>query len=258
MIIVLGGAGFVGSAFARRCRDQGIEHAVVTRQNYGKMAGTACDTLVDASGNSSKLLGRSDPAADLERSVLNVRRALADFEFSRYVLLSSCDVYPDCSAPSATAEDRDLDPRRQSVYGLHKRMAEMCVANACGDWIVLRLGGMVGPGLRKNPVYDIMHGGPLWVHPDSRLQFMETDEVARIGLHLAGHGGAAGAGPRNQVYNVCGTGTVRLGDLPGCGAVEVREGAPAVTYDVNTDKIRGLVRVPESAGAVASFMGGPA
>ena len=47
MIFVIGGNGFVGSAFARACAAAGQEHAVITRQNYPDYRGKACSVLVN-------------------------------------------------------------------------------------------------------------------------------------------------------------------------------------------------------------------
>lgn len=245
MIFILGGSGFVGSAFARFCDAEGLDHEVVTRSNYARHAGRRCETLVAAHGNSSKLLGRRDPVADFERTVSAVKKSLADFGFSRYVLASSCDVYPDCSSPGATGEG-SVPPAARHPYGFHKHLAEQCALHACPGALVLRLGGMVGPGLKKNPVYDILRGGPLWISPDSRLQYMHTDDVARIAMGLEG-----------GTYNLCGSGTVRVGDLPGAEGVEVADGAPRVTYDVDVSKISAEARLPRSERAVREFMREP-
>ena len=42
MIFILGGNGFVGSAFARLCRATGQEHVVLARDNYAAHRGRAC------------------------------------------------------------------------------------------------------------------------------------------------------------------------------------------------------------------------
>ncbi len=66
---------------------------------------------------------------------------------------------------------------------------------------------MVGPGLRKNPVYDILHDQPLRIHPDSQYQFLHTDEVARIAWQLV-RSGASGT-----IYNLAGQGLVSPRDI---------------------------------------------
>lgn len=246
MIFILGGGGFVGSAFARLCESRGLDHAVVTRSNYSEHAGKSCEVLINADGNSSKRLGESDPARDFELSVLSVKRSLVDFKFSKYVMVSSCEVYPDVSSPQTTREDAELSPAAQTPYGFHKRLAELCVMHACGDWLVLRLAGMVGPGLKKNPIHDVLHGGPLWVSPDSRMQYMHTDDVASLADKLAGR--------HSGIYNLCGRGTVRIGDLPGAGQVPVSDGAPTIIHDASVEKASALVDLPESRNAAERFV----
>lgn len=246
MIFILGGGGFVGSAFARLCEARGLDHAVVTRSNYAEHAGRRCETLINADGNSGKRLGESDPVADFELSVSSVKKSLSDFRFSKYVLASSCEVYPDVSSPRTTREDSKIDPAAQSPYGFHKRLAELCVEHACGDRLVLRLAGMVGPGLKKNPVYDILRGGPLWVSPDSRMQFMHTDDVAESAADMAGR--------CSGTYNLCGSGTVRIGDLPGADSAEVSDGAPVIVHDASIEKASRETRIRGSKEAAEQFM----
>ncbi len=54
MIYLIGGRGFVGSACARLFAAKGIEHRVITRENYASFRGTPCDVLINANGNSRK------------------------------------------------------------------------------------------------------------------------------------------------------------------------------------------------------------
>ena len=48
------------------------------------------------------------------------------------------------------------------------------------NWLILRLGGFVGLGLKKNPIYDILQGGPLWLAPESELQFLQVEFYPNI------------------------------------------------------------------------------
>ncbi|MDE2292105.1 MAG: SDR family oxidoreductase, partial [Elusimicrobia bacterium] len=250
MILILGGKGFVGSAFARWCERGGREFRVVTRADYASHVGTSCDVLINAAGNSSKPLAAERPLADFEASVLAVRRSLEDFRPGLYVHISSCDVYPDCSSPAATAEDAPLPPARQSAYGFHKRLAELCVMNRAPRWLVLRAGGFVGPGLRKNAVFDILNGGPLWLDPSSELQYLSTDAAAALAMTLVEKAAV------NEVFNLCGDGTVRLEDIarragrkPGA-----RPGSPVKRYDVSLRKLKEAVPVPRSEDEVFRFV----
>ena len=250
MVFILGGHGLVGSAFARHCQRTGRPYTILDRQNRASYAGRACDVFVNANGNSSKLLATREPLEDFDASVRSVGASLRDFAFRRYVLISSCDVYPDCSSPETTRESRQLDPGLQSAYGFHKLLAEQCVRHAAADWLILRCGGFVGPGLKKNPIYDVLHGGPLYLDPASELQFLHTDRAAEITFELLDRG------VRREVFNLCGSGVVALREVTALerSPVPVQPGSPRVRYDVALEKILALVDLPETRPAVLAFV----
>lgn len=102
MIFILGGRGFVGSAFVRYCQQNRLEHTVIDRANYAEFIGHSCDVLINANGNSKKFLAHQQPLQDFDASVRSVRASLIDFHAALYIYLSSCDVYPDCSSPILT------------------------------------------------------------------------------------------------------------------------------------------------------------
>lgn len=184
MIFILGGNGFVGSAIARFCSSQGWEHRVIGRANYTEFVGQSCDLLINANGNSKKFVATREPTVDFEMSVLSVQRSLFDFEFRKYVFFSSADVYPETTSPETTCETTEIDITKQSRYGFHKYLAEQIVRHGCADWTIFRLGGMVGPNLVKNPIYDLLNSESLFVHPDSEMQFLHTSKVAELTFEL--------------------------------------------------------------------------
>jgi nucleoside-diphosphate-sugar epimerase len=251
-IFILGGKGFVGSAFARVCAERGLDFVVIDRQSYRDVVGRRCGLFVNANGNSRKPLASQAPLEEFDASVRSVRQSIIDFPCEQYVHLSSCDVYPNCSSPATTCEDQALDPRQQSPYGFHKYLAELCVRHAAPSWLVVRLGGFVGPGLRKNAIFDILHGGPLWLDPASELQFMSTDAAAQIVLDLAADG------PRNEVVNVCGRGIIQLDEVMQLVGreVPVNPGSPVVHYNVSIEKASRRVQLPPTRQTVAEFVRG--
>ncbi len=177
-VIIIGGEGFVGSAYTRWCQQNSVNHLVINRANYENYIGTKCDLLINANGNSKKFLARENPLLEFDESVRSVRRSLIDFPANKYVFLSSCDVYPDCSTPETTAEDSIININEQSAYGFHKYLAEQCVSHCHSDWLIFRMGGFVGKGIKKNPIFDILQGEKLWLHPESQLQYINTDVAA--------------------------------------------------------------------------------
>ncbi len=250
MIFILGGRGLVGSGFARYCERTGKPFKVIHRENYAAHIGQSCTLLINANGNSSKILSRRDPKQDFEASVSSVRASLEDFGYKRYMHVSSCDVYPDCSSPETTRETLPLDASRQTAYGFHKLLAEQCVQHVADDWLILRCGGFVGPGLKKNAIYDILQGGPLFLDPDSELQFLHTDRAAEIVFRLID------LGIRREIFNLCGKGLVRLKDVIELTGkpVPVNPQSPKVRYEVGMDKLLALVDVPPTPEAVFEFV----
>lgn len=250
MIFILGGRGFVGSAFARVCQAQGRPYAILDRQNYAQSVGQACDIFINANGNSKKFMAQQDPLGEFDASVRSVRASLVDFKYRCYVYLSSCDVYPDCSTPATTAEDQSIEITQQSPYGFHKYLAEQCVRHAARPWLIVRFGGFVGPGLKKNPIYDILNGGPLWLDPESELQYMHTNRAAEIVLHLLDRG------VHNEIMNVCGRGVICLREVITLVGreVPVQPGSPKVRYETSIEKLSRLVDVPETRPAVIEFV----
>jgi len=252
MIFLLGGRGLVGSAFARLCEHNGTPYTIIDRENYGSLTGQSCELFINANGNSRKPLATREPMTDFDANVRVTRQTLVDFRFERYIHLSSCDVYPDCSSPALTSEAQVLDPAVQSPYGFHKALAESCVRHAARDWLIFRLGGFVGPGLKKNAIFDILNGGPLWLDPGSARQVLHTDDAARLVLDLAKRS------QTSDVFNLCGSGVVSLAEvLADAGReVPVTPGSPRVHYEVNIEKVSRLVEVPETRRTVAAFVAG--
>lgn len=252
MIYIIGGRGYVGSGFARYCRARGVPHQVITRENYDELAGTSCDVLVNANGNSRKYLADRAPLVEFNQSVRSVAVSLAAFKAGSYVLISTGDIYDDPSGPDTTNEDREPDLGRISRYGLHKSLAERLVMGGHPDWLVVRAGGFVGPGIKKNAVFDILTGAKIWLSPASELQFIHTDHAAEIIMGIVEKGGAG-----RQIVNFGGQGTVNLGELHAAvGSSGVFDPtAPTIRFELSLAKLTALspVAIPHSGDEVGHF-----
>jgi len=250
MIGIIGGNGFVGSAFVRYCQRVGLAHAIIDRESYVGMVGREWDILINANGNSKKFLANEKPLEEFDASVRTVRSSLQDFRAGCYVHLSTCDVYADCSSPATTRETDEPDVAKQSTYGFHKYLAEQCVRHAAGSWLIFRMGGFVGQGLKKNPIYDILHGQSLWLDPRSELQYLNTDDAAGMVFRILEKG------IHQEIVNLCGSGVVALSEVLGLVSrhVAIRPNSPQVRYEVSIEKLAGLTCVPDSRRTVLSFV----
>lgn len=250
MIFILGGNGFIGSAYARYCVKNNLDHVVINRSNYAQMVGASCNLFINANGNSKKFLSKNNPIEDFDLSVASVRRSLIDFKFSRYVFLSSCDVYPDSTNTYSTIESSALDIKSQSPYGFHKFLAEQCVQHTAKDWLIIRQGGFVGENLIKNSVYDVLNGEKLWLQPDSKFQFINTNTSASLVFDLVNKNIS------NQIFNLTATGTISINEMQAFAKRElpVDPSANTVTCEINTDKVSQYISLPDTFSTVKQFI----
>ena len=253
LVTVIGARGFVGSALVRIFSSGHYEVRGVTRDNYDALRGTQSDIVIDAAGNSVKYFADRDPVAEFDRSVAHRLRTLHDFPAALHVHISSVDVYADLTSPAATREETPIDIARASHYGVHKFLAEQLVRHYAQRWLIVRLAGMVGPALRKNPVFDILNGNPLRIHPDSQYQFMPTDAAAAAVRTLVERD------VENDVLNVCGDGLVSPRDIARVAGRELNlselaAGAEPRIVHINIEKIERFTPMPRSDESVRAFV----
>ena len=253
MVVLLGANGFVGSAFARSFTRRGIPFLPVEAQDYAEHRGVSCDYVVHAAGNSRKYYAEEAPAEEFDLSVRLTLRSIFDFHAANYVLISSVDVYANHSDPDQNREDAPDSLLDVSNYSFSKRMAELCVQRYAPPWLIVRLAGMVGPGLRKNPVYDILNRRPLRVDPDSFFQYMSTDAAAEAVWTLVEKGLS------RQIFNICGSGLISAREI----AEEAGKpldlsllpaGSSPRILNVNTEKVRRYLEVPETRETIRAFV----
>jgi nucleoside-diphosphate-sugar epimerase len=250
MIFILGGNGFVGSGFVRHLDVTGVPYTVIDRTNYGKLIGTECDIFINANGNSKKFLSLDDPKLDFQASVVSVRNTLVDFKFKKYIFLSTGDVYPDCSNSYFAREHAIINASEQSPYGFHKYMAELCVQHAAKDWLIIRQGGFVGKELKKNAVFDVLNGDKVWVHRESRFQFINTEQSARLVMELIK------LNISNEIFNLTGTGTISVSEIMRMAGRTVASNATAkpVYYEISTDKVAQYITLPSTRETLREFL----
>lgn len=249
--IVIGAGGFIGTAVVTEAQRRGFETVAVTRQNYDQHRGKSCDQLVNANGNSKKFLARENPPLDFDLSVRSVHATLHDFKAANYVHLSTIDVYSDVKNPANNREDCVIETAKLSPYGFHKLLAEQLVRHYAPRWLVLRMGGFVGPGLRKNSIYDLLKKQPLRVHPDSAYQYLDSRFLASLAFDLPAKG------CRNETINCAGDGLISIREIaaliPGSTLPHPPAGSPE-RYEANIAKLKSLIAVPNTRDTVANYI----
>lgn len=159
---LIGYSGFVGSSLLR----QTTFDAQYRSTDIASIRGERFDTCVCAGAPSKKWLANREPAEDLRQITLLIDH-LRHVQCTRFILVSTVDVF---SNPRDVDESSAVNEHGLQPYGLHRRYLEQFVLEHFSRALVVRLPGLVGPGLRKNVVYDFAHDNNLDVI-DSRGRF---------------------------------------------------------------------------------------
>lgn len=144
---LIGHTGFVGSTLKRQhhfdsfFRSTDI-HAIANRD---------FELLVCSGAPAKKWLANQKPIEDFE-SIEKLIDCLSSIRCKKFVLISTVDVF---SNPIGVDESSFVETAGLHPYGLHRRKLEVFVEQQFSSSLVLRLPGLIGPGLRKNIIYDI-------------------------------------------------------------------------------------------------------
>jgi hypothetical protein len=143
---LIGHTGFVGSTLARLHTFD----ACFNRSNLEALA-AGHDLVVCAGAPGTKWIANQDPAGD-RAAIDRLECALDRLGQTRMILISTVDVF-------ATPYDVDEDsvPEPTQPYGRHRLELERFVRARFPDATIARLPALVGPGLRKNALYDLCH-----------------------------------------------------------------------------------------------------
>lgn len=167
---LIGVTGFVGGTLARTLPVDAGYHS----RNIETIAGRRYDLIVCAGAPAEKWRANQQPEAD-RATIQRLIDALATVEARRVVLISTVDVF---GTPSGVDEDTPVDRAAATPYGRHRYDLERSVAGRFRHTI-LRLPALFGPGLKKNLVFDLLHGRASdGVALDSVFQWYDVTRLA--------------------------------------------------------------------------------
>jgi dTDP-4-dehydrorhamnose reductase len=146
---LIGYTGFVGSTLLR----QRSFDATYRSSNISDIAGLSFGTVVCAGAPAQKWMANREPEAD-RRAIEGLIQHLDAIQAHRFVLVSTVDVFSD---PQRVSEECAVDESDLHPYGKHRRLLERFVAERFDAHLIVRLPGLVGPGLRKNVIFDLLN-----------------------------------------------------------------------------------------------------
>ena len=162
MNALIGNSGFVGSTLLKQTTFDDQYRST----NISEIEGRIFDTVLCAGAPAQKWIANRDPEAD--RHIIDGLTAhLATIRCKTMILISTVDVF---RVPVGVDEGTEVDETDIHAYGLHRRMLERFVEDHFAEHLIVRLPGLVGPGLRKNIIFDLLNTGNITAI-DSRSVF---------------------------------------------------------------------------------------
>lgn len=125
--------------------------------NIAEIEGHSFDTVICAGAPAQKWIANGDPKADLEK-IERLIEHLRTVRCTTFILISTSDVFRE---PLGVNEDTEVVETGLHAYGLHRRLLEKFVESHFPKHLIVRLPGLVGPGLRKNIVFDFLNDNNL-------------------------------------------------------------------------------------------------
>lgn len=240
-IAVLGGNGLLGFDLVRfltskKSSSSSFDVTSITRDTYEENKDKEFDLFINANGNSKRFWALQNVLQDFESSTVSVYKTMFDFQFKKYVYISSIDVYPDPSSPQKTQEDQSIKITDQNAYGFHKYLSEQIVKKYTSDWLILRSSMILGSNMKKGPFYDILNGNSILVTLNSKLQLITTNAIAEIIKALVDKSVLC------ETINVGGAGAFVFGKIGKYfdKEIEVSPEAQKQVYEMDVEKIKRL------------------
>lgn len=150
---LIGFSGFVGSTLLKQAHFESLFRST----NIDEIQGRAFDTVVCAGAPAQKWIANREPEADREK-IEGLIAHLKTVRCKKFILISTVDVFKN---PVDVDEKTTVDESGLHAYGLHRRLLEKFVESHFVDHLIVRLPGLVGPGLRKNVIFDFLNNNNL-------------------------------------------------------------------------------------------------
>lgn len=150
---LIGYSGYVGGTLLK----QEYFAALYRSTNIGDINNRTFDTVVCAGAPAQKWIANREPEADRDKIEALIAH-LKTIQCKTFILISTVDVFKN---PIGVDEDSLVDQSGLHAYGLHRRLLETFVEEHFPNHLIVRLPGLVGPGLRKNVIFDFLNDNNL-------------------------------------------------------------------------------------------------
>ncbi|ABM02311.1 hypothetical protein Ping_0453 [Psychromonas ingrahamii 37] len=150
---LIGYSGFVGSILLKQSDFKSLYRST----NISEIKNKTFDTVVCAAAPAVKWLANKEPEQD-KQSINSLIAHLSTIKCKTFILISTVDVFKDSSE---VVESTPVNIAGLHPYGLHRYQLEEFVKKNFPHHLIVRLPGLVGPGLKKNVIYDFLNNNNL-------------------------------------------------------------------------------------------------
>lgn len=150
---LIGYSGFVGSTLLK----QADFNQLYRSTNISEIEDQEFDIVVCAGAPAKKWLANRDPEGDRQK-IEGLISHLQTIKCQTFILISTVDVF---KKPIEVYEDSPVEESELHAYGLNRRLLEKFVEEQFANHLIVRLPGLVGPGLRKNVIFDFLNNNNL-------------------------------------------------------------------------------------------------
>lgn len=150
---LIGYSGFVGGTLLK----QTSFDALYRSSNIHEIETGVFDLIVCAGAPAQKWIANSKPLEDRNK-IEGLIENLKQVKCKTFVLISTVDVF---NSPIGVDENTRIVEEGLHPYGLHRRMLEKFALENFKQCLIVRLPGLVGPGLRKNIIFDFLNNNNL-------------------------------------------------------------------------------------------------
>jgi nucleoside-diphosphate-sugar epimerase len=167
---LIGHTGFIGGNLARQTTFTDRFNS----KNIDEIEGRDFDLLVCSGVTATKWWANQNAVEDRARidSLLN---HLSKVTARRVFIISTVDVYP---VTRSVDETFDCHSSPNHAYGENRLYFEEQISQLFPGAMICRIGGVFGPGLKKNLIYDLLHdNGVEKINLASSFQFYNVDHL---------------------------------------------------------------------------------
>ena len=158
MNALIGYTGFVGSNIKNQKRFDYYYNS----KNINDITNKSFDTVVCSGVSSVKWFANLNPKKDFN-NIRSLIKKLKTISFKKFILISTIAVY---------------DNPADNAYGRNRLYLENYIRNNFKNYLIIRLPGLFGKGLKKNVIYDLLNNNHLYLpNKNSTLQYYSLNNI---------------------------------------------------------------------------------